>query len=426
MAVDYTIDKANAEQDAWVNPATLTDPVAYSTEESARVTAKFFGQPMMEELLALIDSRVSSKTYNRTYTCIAGDAVGDPVYLSADDTVAKALATTQAKARVVGFIRSKPTTTSCLLEHFRYVAGLAGLVAGQDLFLSDAGAAAGTPGTIRVVIGVALTASTGIIYASPVAGNTQTVLRNYISGFQLANNGTDSVDVGVGQGADASNSAMIELAALMTKDLSSAWASGTGNGGLFTGSEAADTWYHVFVIRNPTTHAVDAGFHTAIDPTANIPAGYTQYRRVGSILTDATPDIIGFEQKDGWFTFKDSSALGLDVNVSNVGATEETFTLSTPLGVWSIANIAIQHNDPNGISQIYVHNTVADDEAGRDDAMPLIMQRNPDPNLNAYMTLAILVDESSQINLRSNDPGSNSNTIIRIGVFSYFDFRGRN
>lgn len=167
MGTDYTIDKANAEQDAWSNPATLTDPVAYSSEDSARVTAKYFGQPVLEELLALINSRVSSKAYNKVWTCIAGLNVGDPVYISAADTVALALATTEATAKVVGFVRYKPTTTTCLIEHFQFKTGLAGLTAGADVFLSNAGGFAATAGTFERRLGVALDTDEAIVSAEP-------------------------------------------------------------------------------------------------------------------------------------------------------------------------------------------------------------------------------------------------------------------
>jgi hypothetical protein len=167
---DYTIDKANAEQDAWTFPATLTDPASYASEWASRVTAKYFGQPVLEELLALIYSRVSSKAYSKLWTCIAGLNVGDPVYISATDTVSLALATTEAASKVIGFVRYKPSTITCYIEHFVFKTGLAGLTAGNAVYLTDAGAFGATVGTVTKRVGTALDTDEAIVYAAGVNG----------------------------------------------------------------------------------------------------------------------------------------------------------------------------------------------------------------------------------------------------------------
>jgi len=165
MGYDYTISKANAVQDAWANPATLTDPVQYTTEPTARLTAKYYGKPVLEEVLALIGSRVSSRAYQKTWTCLAGLNVGDPVYVSATDTVSLALATTAATSRVIGFVRYKPSTITCYIDHFILKTGLSGLTAGSPVYLSDAGGFAATAGTISKVLGIATDTDEAIVEA---------------------------------------------------------------------------------------------------------------------------------------------------------------------------------------------------------------------------------------------------------------------
>lgn len=90
----------------------------------------------------------------------------------------------------------------------------------------------------------------------------------------------------------------IKLTALLTKRLDAAHAVGTGNGGLFSGAKAADTWYHCFLIRRDSDGVIDAGYDTDIN-AANRPVGFTSFRRVGAVLTDSGNSIIQYDQFDG-------------------------------------------------------------------------------------------------------------------------------
>jgi hypothetical protein len=72
------------------------------------------------------------------------------------------------------------------------------------------------------------------------------------------------------------------------------WSAGN-NGALDTGTIAASTWYHVHVIKNPTTGAVDA--LVSLNPSApTMPSRYTLSRRVGSLLTDSSKNWNAFVQ----------------------------------------------------------------------------------------------------------------------------------
>jgi hypothetical protein len=168
--VDYTVDRTAAAQDAWTFPAQVSDPVLYSSEWAARITAKYFGKPVLDELLALIYSRVASKTYAKLWTCLAALNVGDPVYISAIDTVTLALATTEPTSRVVGFVRSKPSTITCYIEHYLLKTGLSGLTAGDPVYLTDAGAFGAAAGTVSKTIGYAIDTDEALLSASPAPG----------------------------------------------------------------------------------------------------------------------------------------------------------------------------------------------------------------------------------------------------------------
>jgi hypothetical protein len=163
----------DASQDAYTIRA-FNDPLQFSSFSASRVDGKYFLKPVQDELLALIDSSVARRTYGVQFTCLAGDAVGDPVYLQAANTVNKADATTATKAKVVGFIchkgaknaASEGSATTCYLVHYRYVSGLSGGTAGNPVYLSDTGSFAASAGTVAKVVGVWLSTTEAWVYAS--------------------------------------------------------------------------------------------------------------------------------------------------------------------------------------------------------------------------------------------------------------------
>lgn len=172
--------------------------------------------------------------------------------------------------------------------------------------------------------------------------------RGHIFGLTLSNNTTDAtndIDIAAGEAAsDDTTPARLTLASALTKRLDAAWAVGTGNGGLDTGS-IADTTYHVWLIRRSDTGVVDALFSTsATSPT--MPSGYDQKRRIGSIIR-ASGAIIAFVQTGDTFQHKTPV---LDVNVTNPGTSAVLRTLTVPLGVKVEALIDAAFNNDAGVS----------------------------------------------------------------------------
>lgn len=70
----------------------------------------------------------------------------------------------------------------------------------------------------------------------------------------------------------------------------------SGANGLDTGSEAALTWYYVYVIYNPTTDTT-AGLLSASATSPTLPSGYTYSGLVGSIRNDGANDFIEIHQR---------------------------------------------------------------------------------------------------------------------------------
>ena len=76
---------------------------------------------------------------------------------------------------------------------------------------------------------------------------------------------------------------------LRSVDLSLNLAS-TGANGRDGGSEAANTWYHVFIIYNPATNAV-AGLLSASATAPTLPSGYTAWRLVGAVRNNGSSNL---------------------------------------------------------------------------------------------------------------------------------------
>ena len=102
-----------------------------------------------------------------SYTCAAGDVVGDAVYISVADTVAKADNDGANTYPVIGFIISKSAPTTCLVQYIGEAAIFVGLTVGARYYLSD------VPGAITTT---APTASGKRVQPMGFAKNTTTLV----------------------------------------------------------------------------------------------------------------------------------------------------------------------------------------------------------------------------------------------------------
>lgn len=189
MAINYEPTSDDALEDEYEG-VDFDDPGESPLVHSPGfVSSLHFFKPVQDEILALIKGSVASKGYRQTYTCGTGDAVGEPVRISGNNTVTQALATTAANAKVVGFVRSKPTTTTCHISHYLYVSGLSGLTAGSPVYLTDAGSYSASAGTVAKVVGVASSTTEALLVADGLWANLASLFFNDAEG-DPANIGT--------------------------------------------------------------------------------------------------------------------------------------------------------------------------------------------------------------------------------------------
>jgi len=244
-------------------------------------------------------------------------------------------------------------------------------------------------------------------------------LVSQIGGLVLANNGSDAnndIDIAAGAAADSTNAYMLRLSSTMTKRMDASWAAGTNQGGMFTGSESASTWYHVCLIRADADGSIDAGFDTSTT-CANKPAGYTAYRLIGSVYNDGSSNLKAFyatETAGGgvkvlWTTPP------LDVNLTNTLTTAaRTDTLTVPTGYVVEARINAFLFDAGSSVQAYISSPNASDQAPAQTASPLA-------TLNAaagdvvFMPMTVLTNTSAQIRARGNIATADNYRVATLG-----------
>lgn len=241
--------------------------------------------------------------------------------------------------------------------------------------------------------------------------------KGYLNGLTLSNNGTDSdhdLDIAAGVARDEADTYYMELASTLTKQIDATFAAGSAAGGMFTGTVAADTWYHVHLIRKDSDGAIDAGFDTSVS-AANIPSGYTAYRRIGSVLTGGSANILPFLQRPenpGWFYWQDPIE---DYDQDNIGTSSVTVGLSVPVGLRVMAYFTMMDENSSG-SEMYIRVEGATDSAPTEDASPGAHFQNND--VSGMMVLQ--TDSSGQVFFRSNNSGND----ISVFTYGWFDSRG--
>jgi microcystin-dependent protein len=172
------------------------------------------------------------------------------------------------------------------------------------------------------------------------------VLRGYISGFTLANStpAATMLAIGPGMATDASVSTLIISNGAFNKSISGAWAAGSGSNGMGTGlTVAASTWYHVFAIIN--AGAFDVYFDTSATGV-NAPAGTTALRRLGSIKTNASSQILAFSQLGDEFLW---IANVVEKTALTVNATNQVIALiGVPTGIQVRALLQVYASSMSG------------------------------------------------------------------------------
>jgi hypothetical protein len=149
-----------------------------------------------------------------------------------------------------------------------------------------------------------------------------------------------------------------------------AWAVGSGNGALDTGSISPSTWYHAFlVLHNLAVSSGNMDVLLSLSATSpTLPTDYNVFGRIGSMKTDGSSQWVKFIQDGPKFRLATPVR---DVNAIAPGTTAVTRALpSVPLGIRVQADIAvgiISTNGGAGLGAVYVSDLLQADIAASSD-----------------------------------------------------------
>jgi hypothetical protein len=210
------------------------------------------------------------------------------------------------------------------------------------------------------------------------------------------------------------------LSAVLTKALNAAWAVGTNQGGLDTGTKANSTWYHVFLIQRSDTGVVDGLFSTSLASPV-MPTNYDRKRRVGSIRTDGSGNIIAFVQNGDTFLWAVPS---IDVNASSVSTAGALSAMLIPVDVQVEGIFQSVFSGPGSTSSLIVisspqQNNVAP-TSGSVSAITLALGATSVISVNETRVRS---NTSSQIRLRAS--ASPAGIVLQIATLGWVDPRER-
>ncbi|WP_342714454.1 hypothetical protein AAFG22_14860 [Bradyrhizobium sp. B024] len=251
--------------------------------------------------------------------------------------------------------------------------------------------------------------STNDIQADPVFH------RSYLAGLTLSTAGSSATfGIAAGIAVDSTNAGFMSLASAYTKT-TSAWAVGTATGALDTGSIAASTWYHVYLIKRTDTGVVDVLISTsASSPT--MPTNYTLSRRIGAMKTNGSSQWTKFVQLGDEFLW--DTPVG-DVNTT-FGTTSTLYTLSVPTGLqlWALCRIAAS-NGATSAADLF-QSTDESTQAVSTPSGNMTLAQATAANF-AAAAHSIRTNTSAQI----RGVSSSASTTLQIVTYGWIDRRGR-
>jgi len=313
------------------------------------------------------------------------------------------------------------TAAATLGSNWRYTA-----VADGATVTIDPNGAETINGAATLVLQSGQTASiicTGSAFIALVEGTVITGpgQQGYLYGLTLSNNGSDAthdIDIAVGiAAADTSPYYLMQLTSGLTKRLDAAWAVGTGNGGLDTGS-IANTTYHIWLIQRSDTGVVDALFSTsATSPT--MPTNFDRKCLIGSIVRVSNA-IKAFKQDKDRVVWASGVS---DVVANNPGASAVTRSLSLPTGRSLIAILQLQFFI-NAATTPTTYFLVSD--PALPDNTPSLANHSLSASLTGVLSDGLaLIQTNTSAQVRSRVDVSGTTVNIAITTIGYIDPLGR-
>ena len=247
--------------------------------------------------------------------------------------------------------------------------------------------------------------------------------RGYLSGLQVTQSG-NTISIAPGCCRSDDDAENIVLAAALTgKNYGASWGAGSASGLLQASlSTAANTWYHVYLIKNSATGVVDA-MCCPQGTAVVLPTGFDTKRRVCSFVTNGGSSIRPFLQLGDTFMFKTPVA---DIASGSVGTSSQNVTLTVPLGVQVEAIINMMASKAGEYLAVFMRSP------GLDNVVPSLSSPAAFTHGAAYAlgtvtvpfagtATRIVTDTNSQIAVRADTAGAT----LWVATFGWRDFLGR-
>jgi hypothetical protein len=154
--------------------------------------------------------------------------------------------------------------------------------------------------------------------------------------------------------------------------------------------------------------------------TPTLPANYTKQRRIGAVKTDATPNVIAFNQNGDEFIWAAATA---DISTSTLGTTATLFLLTVPTGVK--VNALFRGGMSNAATGVFLLINSPDENS--------VATNSPSGNFTAADPIVSTVSGATfTLNLRTNTSSqiravaSAASTSLSAVTYGWIDTRGRN
>lgn len=228
-------------------------------------------------------------------------------------------------------------------------------------------------------------------------------LHGYVA-YQDAGDPQHDIGVTAGDARDHGNTTNMIRSSHIVKQIDNTWVEGTNQGGRpGTVTLSANKWYHYFLIAVPGTNSqiaskVDAGFDETLTPTKLLAVagsfGYTKYRYVYSVLTNASKEITSFKVFDyGMFRESYWVTLITDANKTGSGPSTGSVVLRVPPDLHIRTKINVSATNDSGDSiDMYFHNTA---QASQQPKTPSL---NPSTKGNGIMQISLRDNIGRQAN----------------------------
>lgn len=198
----------------------------------------------------------------------------------------------------------------------------------------------------------------------------------------------------------------------------SAWAVGTGNGSLDTGTVANSTWYHAWLIQRSDTGVVDILTSTsATAPT--MPSNYDRKRRIGAMKTDGSAQWKKFTQLNDAFYW----ALPVqDATASDITGTSafDKVLASVPTGVRVGALLRGYWRHGTATNDILISDPTLDQARGTPTGNTTATSETNNGISNFNIT--VFTDTAAKVQIEASDASPTSFYIVTCG---WIDPRGQ-